>query len=370
MGTLILFIAILAILVFVHELGHFLVAKRSGIRVDEFGLGFPPRIWGIKKGETLYSINAIPFGGFVKIFGENPDEEAVSGEDSKRSFINQNRMTQAAVLVAGVTFNLLFAWFLFALMFMVGFPASAYDNDRVTNASVMITSVRPDSPAMSAGITPGDTIERIEYTSGGLGVILEGEALSVESVMEAIQANGTSELLLTVSRGGESVTLPAKPEEGIVSDGVALGVSLDFIGTLKVAPHVAIGYGFIQVRDMITMIIVSLSDLFVGAIKGEQNVLDQVTGPVGIVGLVGDASRLGWVYLINFTAMISIHLAIINLVPFPALDGGRLLFVGIEAVTRKRIPMMIANYANAIGFFILLGLMFIVTISDIARLSF
>ncbi len=364
MVTVILFIAILAILVFVHELGHFLVAKRAGIRVDEFGLGFPPRIWGKQVGETLYSINAIPFGGFVKIFGENPDAEAISGADSSRSFVNQNRLTQAAVLVAGVTFNLLFAWLLFSLMFMVGFPASSYDNENVLNARVMITSVKEGSPAQGAGIIPGDSIIQLEHS----GVALSGKDVTIESVMSGIQSAGTNEISITLLRGEEEVVVTATPETGIVSDGVALGVSLDMIGTLKVSPLKAVAYGFIQVRDMISAITVSLYDLAVSAVRGEGSVLSQVTGPVGIVGLVGDASRLGWVYLINFTAMISIHLAIINLVPFPALDGGRLLFVGIETIIRRNIPMRFANYANAIGFLLLLTLMAIVTVSDIARL--
>ena len=152
--SIIIFIIVLVVLILVHEFGHFISAKKSGIRVDEFGIGFPPRIFGKKIGETTYSLNWIPFGGFVKIFGENPDEESISGPDSKRSFVNKKRRIQALVIVAGVVFNMLLAIILFSAGFLIGMPVS--DNDplivdkgyEITNSALTVISVLNESPAM------------------------------------------------------------------------------------------------------------------------------------------------------------------------------------------------------------------------------
>ncbi len=162
--TAIIFIIVLAILVFVHELGHFLAAKASGIRVDEFGLGFPPKLIGFKRGETTYSLNAIPFGGFVKIFGEDPSAESISGPDSSRSFVNKPKWKQAIVLIAGIAFNIIFAWLILSVGFMIGTPASKdYSNNvALDNVAVTVTLVSPDSPAHTAGLKAGDKIVRLE----------------------------------------------------------------------------------------------------------------------------------------------------------------------------------------------------------------
>src|SRR3989344_165617 len=153
--SILLFIVILALLILVHECGHFIAAKRAGIRVDEFGLGFPPRLWSKKFGETVYSLNTFPIGGFVKIFGENPNEESMHGKDSARSFVYASKLIQAWVIAAGIIFNILFAWLLFSVGFMVGLPFSAEDERygaRVSGAELVITQVFPKSPAEAAGV--------------------------------------------------------------------------------------------------------------------------------------------------------------------------------------------------------------------------
>ena len=167
--SIIIFLVILAALIFVHELGHFLVAKKTGIRVDEFAIGFPPKIFAWQRGETKYTINLIPFGGFVKIFGENPDDESISGPDSTRSFVNKNRGIQAAVLVAGIAFNLIFAWLLISASLSVGLSTSVSGYEQYApDAKVLVVSVLPNSPAAKAGLQAGDKIEGLSIGTAHL----------------------------------------------------------------------------------------------------------------------------------------------------------------------------------------------------------
>lgn len=361
--TIIIFIIVLGILVFVHELGHFLVAKKAGIRVDEFGIGFPPRIAGIKRGETVYSINLIPFGGFVKIFGEQITEEAITGPDSERSFIHKSRSWQAAVLVAGVFFNMLFAWLLISLGFIIGLP-TPIDHEsfgEVKDAHLVITNIVPESPAADAGIKPGDVVTKI--VAGEIEFLPSG----AHEASRFIEEHQEMPLEFSFLRGEEVLTVTVEPEEGIIEGRRAVGVMMDMIGTLKLNPYLALIEGARTTANLTAAISLGLVD-FIGQIVTGRADFAQVAGPIGIAGLVGDASRLGIVYLLSFVAFISIHLAIINLVPFPALDGGRLLFVAIEGLTKKKIPPKVFNWVNAIGFALLLLLMLVVTYQDILRL--
>ncbi len=360
--SIILFFLILTVLVFVHELGHFLVAKRSGIRVDEFGFGFPPRLWGIQRGETKYSINLIPFGGFVKIFGENPDEASLNGPDKNRSFINKPKYIQALVLVAGVAFNFIFAWLLLSVGFISGLPSSvgSVPNANVENASLVITSVMPESPAADAGLKVGDKILQLS----------DGETLSnpnPESLQEYVVKHPNKEITVSYSRAGEEKTAAMTPENGLIGDKPAIGISMDMIGTLKLPVHKALWHGLKLTTHLTKQTANSLWTLIKGAVVGQAD-LSAVTGPVGIVGVVGDAYQFGWVYLLSFAAIISINLAIINLIPFPALDGGRLLFVLIESIKGSPIKPKIANTLNSIGFILLILLMLVVTYHDIVKL--
>lgn len=362
--SIILFILILGVLIFVHELGHFLVAKKSGIRVDEFAVGFPPRIFSWIRNGTKYSLNWIPVGGYVKIFGENADEEALNPKN-KDSFLNKSRWTQAAVLVAGVVFNILFAWLLFSISLMAGFPTSVTDENMgdISESFVVATNVLEDSPADIAGLRSGDQI--VEMSRGEESLDLN--QITVKSIQEFI-ASSEEELNVSVVRLDEMVELSIVPERGLIGgDKPAIGISMDRIGKLQLPFFKAIVQGFTMMGQMTKDIAVGIYSLFADMFTGNGS-LKHIAGPVGIVSLVGNASHFGLSYLLGFTAFISINLAILNILPFPALDGGRLLIVLIEGVTRRRIKPVIVNSINTVGFLALILLMLMITINDVIRL--
>lgn len=364
--SIIVFLVILAALVLVHEFGHFISAKRAGIRVDEFGLGFPPRLWSFKKGETLYSLNLVPFGGFVKIHGENPDEEALTGPDSARSFVNKPRHIQAIVLAAGVIGNIIFAWLLLSASFMIGIIASSDDYakyvGRITDPRVVVVGTAKGSPAEAAGLKAGDALISIE--SGGR--VLK-PPFEVPDVQAFINESGEGKVKIFYKRGDRNLAAEIVPKEGIVEGRKVVGISMDKVGTLRLPVHFALYEGAKFTTRMVEGVSVGLAQFIAGAFVGKAD-LSSVSGPVGIVGLVGDATKLGITYLLTFTALISVNLAVINLIPFPALDGGRLLFVIIEAIIRKRIKPAVMNITNAVGFFILIALMLFITYKDILKL--
>jgi len=366
--SIILFIIILLVLIIAHEFGHFIVAKLSKIRVDEFGIGFPPKIsgWKPKNSETEYTFNWIPFGGFVKIFGEDPTSEAISGPDSDRSFVNKPKIVQAAVIVAGVVFNILLAWILISVGFMTGLPApvgAAPVGAALENTELTITAVNPDSPAGHAGILPGDRINAL--VTGDLSL---QDNITTEAVSEFISQNGGNEIAVLYRRGSEHGTIFVTPEDGVLEGRPAIGVTMDMIGTLKLPVHRAVWEGGKTTIALTVATAIGFWDLIAGSITGNGPGLSSVTGPVGIVGLVGDAADFGFIYLLGFTAFISINLAIINMIPFPALDGGRLLFLIIETIKRSPIRPTVANTVNSIGFVLLILLMVVVTVNDVIKL--
>lgn len=355
--TIIIFIIILSVLVFVHEMGHFLVAKLAGVRVDEFGFGYPPRAFKMfRKWGTDFTVNWVPFGGFVKIFGENAEEGVA--DDRGKKFTEVSKKWQVAILSAGVLFNILFAWILLSIGFMVGMPYSTQDEfgSLVKNQKLMVTSVLPESPAQMAGIKSGDVILSV---SRGTDVLSE---VSAEKVSNFVNKSNTR-LDINLQRGKQNITLDVLPKENIVSDRIALGIAMDTVGTLSLPFHKALIYGARTTYNIFISIISGIAGLFKTGAD-----LSQVAGPVGIVGLVGDATALGFIYLLSFTVVISINLAVVNLIPFPALDGGRILFVIIEYFKGSRVNPKIFNIVNTVGFFILIGLMIIVTWHDIAKL--
>ena len=360
--SIFIFIIVLLLLVLVHEFGHFIVAKKAGIRVDEFAFGFPPKIWSRKYGETTYALNALPLGGYVKIYGENPNE--VKGEDGKRSFIAQPRFVQGLVIVAGIFFNLLFAWFLFSAAFMVGVPAPAEgigDGYPVKNLELMITGTGDGSPAALAGLAAGDVLKKL---SDGGGVQAVSNA---DEVIAFISPREGQTITLTYERRGEDLSVNIIPVSGIIPDAAAVGIYMDMIGTLQLPPHIALWEGLEKTYQFTVMIAVGIADFLRDALLGRSD-FDEVAGPVGIVREVGNAAGLGFANLLLFTALISINLAVINIIPFPALDGGRLLFILIEGAMRRPIRPVIANVFNAVGFALLMLLMVAVTYSDITKL--
>jgi len=362
--SIIIFLIILLVLVVSHEFGHFIVAKKSGIRVDEFSFGFPPKLFGKKIGETTYNFNALPFGGYVKIFGENPDEESMSGPDSKRSFVNKPRYIQAAVLLAGVVMNFLVAWLLLSVGFMSGLPTSvgtAPAGSTIENQALTITSVLAGSPAEKAGLKIGDKISRLQTESDTT------ETPSTESVQYFVKRHGGEQISVSYTRGQVEQATSVTPEINKDSNTPMIGISMDIIGTLKLPLHKALWEGLKLSWDLSVATVHGFYTLIRDGIAGNGN-MAAITGPIGIVGVVGDAAEFGFIYLLSFTALISINLAVINLIPFPALDGGRLLFLLIEKIKGSRIKPKIANTANIIGFALLMLLMVVITYNDIVKL--
>ena len=362
--SIVIFIIILAVLILVHEFGHFIVAKKLGIRVDEFGLGFPPKLLAKKFGDTLYTLNAIPFGGFVKIFGEDLHTENISESDKSMSFQYKPKWIQALVLVAGVTFNMIFAWLLISLGFMIGFPSSVERSGlgTVSNTHLVITEVLPNSPAQKAGLIPGDELILVSSNRDTLA----GE-YTPENIKNFIN-NSNGKLEINYKRGNDSFGhVLIETSNNIVSDRKAIGIGMDQIGTLKLPTHLALVEGLHTTWLLTKSTTIGLIRFLWNIVKFKSD-FSQISGPIGIASVVGQATNLGFVYLLSLVALISINLAIINFLPFPALDGGRLLFVAIEAVIRRPIAPKVVKWTNTVGFALLILLMIVVTTHDIFKL--
>ncbi|OGI83814.1 hypothetical protein A2997_01755 [Candidatus Nomurabacteria bacterium RIFCSPLOWO2_01_FULL_36_10b] len=368
---IILFLLMLSVLVFVHELGHFLLAKWNGIRVDSFAIGFPPTLWQKKVGETTYKINLLLFGGYVSIFGENPDDASLSGPDSNRSMVTKSWWRQITVLIAGIIFNMLFAWFLLVLTLWIGAPMSARDSVLpIRDPHMTILSVLPDSPAENAGLHMGDKIESIEffsnnYTEGATRNIVINHPSDTDATITAIRNSDRIMMNVTSPHAVKSHDVEIIPTTGILDTGTgkAIGITLDVVGTARASFFQGITHGFMQTVYMTGGMAKGLWGLITGSLS-----VKYITGPVGLVGIVGAASSVGLVSVLMLMAMISINLAIINIIPFPALDGGRILFVIIEKIKGSRIPPAISNTVNMIGFGILMLLMLLVTVKDVVHL--
>ncbi|MFA5773215.1 MAG: RIP metalloprotease RseP [Candidatus Paceibacterota bacterium] len=379
--NIIIFIIILLVLVVSHEFGHFIVAKMNKIRVDEFSFGFPPKLFGKKIGETTYNFNLLPLGGYVKIFGESLDEADFlevgfldKGETpekvemSKRSMAYKPKYIQAMVLFAGITMNLLVAWLLLSIGFMSGLPTSVGNAPKgaiIQNQALTITSVLAGSPAEIGGVKVGDKIISLDTPTDS--TLLLSSNLGTESVQTFVKTHGGEKVNLSLIRGKEPMNVIVVPEKSKTGDSVMIGISMDTIGTLKLPIHKAIWEGAKLTWDVTVGTVIGFYNLITSAVVGKADI-NSLTGPIGIVGVVGDAAKFGFIYLLSFTALISINLAVINLVPFPALDGGRLLFLLIEKIKGSRIKPKIANTVNAIGFGLLMLLMVIITYHDIVKL--
>ena len=363
--SVLIFLLFLFVLVLVHEWGHFIVAKKTGMRVDEFGIGFPPKLYGVKKGETEYTFNALPIGGFVKIWGENYDDVVtadVAEADKGRGFSSRPKWAQALVLVAGVTMNILFAWFLFSLTYMIGVPTPVDEAVATDKAELYVAGTLPDSPAVA--LPPGAVVESLSF---GDRVI---DVPTPTNFSDLVQQAAPEPIFVTYTYGEETKTVSLSPQQGLIVDNpeqYVVGASLTLVELQKVGFFEAVKDGFVTTYTAFGDITIGLFTLIKEAFVGQAD-FSQVAGPVGIVGMVGDAAAFGVTALLTFTAIISLNLAVINLLPFPALDGGRLVFVAIEAVTGKRIPAEWAGRINLVGFAILMLLMIAVTYNDISRL--
>jgi regulator of sigma E protease len=366
--SIIIFIIILLVLVVSHEFGHYIVAKKSGIRVDEFSFGFPPKLFGKKIGETTYNFNALPLGGYVKIFGENPDEDSINGPDSKRSFVNKPKYIQMAVLLAGVVMNFLVAWLLISVGFISGLPTSVDNTPKgavVLDQMPTIIAVLNESPADLAGLKPGDKILSL-YTNDD-ATLTSSNGLEISVIQHFINENPDNEVNLSIMRGPDPLVIKVIPEKNDASSVAMIGISMDLIGTLKLPVHLALWEGMKLTMDVTIATVLGFYNLIKDAFIGQADV-SNLTGPIGIISIVGDATHFGFIYLLSFTALISINLAVLNLIPFPALDGGRILFLLIEKIKGSRIRPQIANWVNTIGFGLLMLLMVFITYNDIIKL--
>lgn len=369
MTTVLIFIAVLALLVFVHEFGHFSVAKWFGMRVDEFGLGFPPRAASYKPedSETTYTLNWLPLGGFVKIFGEN-GETTDDPEDPhyNRSFQDKPWYAQVAVLVAGVVMNMLLAWLLLSLSYMFGTLAlTGSEAGEVTDTGVVITQVLSDSPAEEAGLKGGDKIVGINPANA-----TSSAAVTPDRVQEVVSQATSSNVVVDYTRGDRATATATVTPVVTDSDDRQIGIAMTEAGTLQLAPLPAFVEGARATVDLTEQTVVGFYGLLSDAVSGGGERLEQVAGPVGIADLVGDAADRGLAPLFSFTALISINLAILNLLPFPALDGGRIVFSIIEAIRGRQISAKIATLVNGVGMALLLLLMVLVTYQDIVRIFF
>jgi len=361
--SILIFLAVLFVLVLVHEWGHFIVAKKTGMRVDEFGIGFPPTVWGKQVGETKYVLNALPIGGYVKILGEDGEEGELSEADGSRTFGARPKWAQALVLIAGVAMNVLLAWVIFIIIALVGTTTAIEEGVRTDTSVLQVAGVLPDSPA--SVLPPGAVITAVSRESGE-----SLDNLVPSAVTEFVRMSEAETLQVTYLYRDIETIVTLKPVAGLMSEDkerLALGVQLALTDTVRLGPVAAVIHATSQTISILIAIVVGVSTLLAGIFTGGAD-LSQVAGPVGIVSYVGEAASFGIVSLLFFTAVISLNLAIINLLPIPALDGGRLIFVAIEAINRRPISPVWAGRVNTIGFLFLIGLMVLVTVSDVGKL--
>ncbi|XVG94824.1 RIP metalloprotease RseP [Eubacteriales bacterium KG127] len=327
-------VAIYAILLFVlmifpHELGHFAVAKWVGVQVNEFALGMGPTIWKKEKGETIYSLRLVPIGGFCAMEGENDES------DNPRAFNNKSAPAKIAVLLAGAMMNVITAWLILVILsFCVG------------SASTTIADVNKDSPAEIAGIKAEDKIISVN------GSMVESWGQSVKKIKSS-----RGDLILVVDRQGKKISFNVQPHNQ--NGEKVIGIQSKLVRS----PKTAISNGTIATYEMGKAMLVGFKGLITGGVS-----MKDVAGPVGMVSMVGQTSKLGIQYVAGLVALVSLNLAIINLLPLPALDGGRIIFVIIRKITGKMISDKTEGIVHMIGMALLLMLAILVTINDVGKL--
>ena len=371
MITVLIFLLVLGVLVFVHEMGHFLVARRNGIKADEFGFGFPPRlagfVWDDEKKKhrlvrgneevvsphTVYSLNWIPLGGFVKIKGEDGEQKDAD------SFAVKSAWIRIKVLAAGVTMNFILAWVLISVVLIAGFPQQV--DPSAANGSgertIQISEVLPNTPAESMGLRFGDKIVKIG----------EIDATSVSQVQEYIASHKGQSVALHIVRGDEALTLSGTPRIEYPKNEGSLGIGLGETEMISYPWYQALWEGAVTTYRLTAAMLDGIFGIVKGLFTGTHEGLSSVSGPVGIAKLTGQVSDLGIVYLLYFAAILSINLGIINILPIPALDGGRILFILIELAKGSPVSQKVEGIFHQIGFTLLLLLMVWVTVHDFSK---
>ncbi len=348
------FIFVLTILVLVHEFGHFIIAKKMGVKVEEFGIGLPPRLFGIKKGETLYSVNLLPLGGFVKLYGEEYSE--LRKGNKNKTFVNKKPWQKTLIVLGGVIGNFLLGWFIFSYLVTQGIPVSIN--------KVIVEKVTKNSPADIAGLKEKDTILSLIPQNPQIPSI---PLTSPNSLITLTQKYAGQKIILLVQRNNQQLTINLTPRKNPPKGEGPLGIAITSFIEKKYPWYTAPYYGLVEAFNITYKIATELGKLILGLITFQKPHVD-VAGPVGIANLAGQAIRFGGNVFLQFLALLSLNLAIINILPFPALDGGRLVFVLYEGITKKKPNKNIEKYTNLIGFIILLSLVALITVNDIIKL--
>ncbi|MDZ4723947.1 MAG: RIP metalloprotease RseP [candidate division Zixibacteria bacterium] len=350
MVTALAFIFVLGILVFIHELGHFLVAKRIGIRVEKFSLGFPPNIVSKKVGETTYCIGIIPLGGFVKMAGESPEEEATGANDE---FMSKTVGQRAAVIIAGPFMNYLLAIVLMIGIFYFG-GKPIFDPERV-----LVGEVVKDGPAAGAGLVEGDEIIAID----------DKPVNNFDSMRVLVNAKVAEPVQITWLRNSDtlskSIVTKIDPQPnmqgGVDSVGI-IGVSQKIVRYESYGLATSVSEGFATAHVIVWETLKFIKKLVSGDVSP-----NMIGGPVFIAQQSGKEAKKGASSLFFFMALLSVNLAVLNVLPIPVLDGGHLVFLGIEAIKGSPLSMKARGLAQQIGMVVLLGLIVIVTYNDIKR---
>lgn len=348
--TLIVFLIVLSVLILVHELGHFLIAKRVGIKVEEFGFGYPPRLFSKRIGETIYSVNLLPFGGFVRLHGEELTEKT----EAKNAFWAKSKKARAAVICAGVIANFLLAVVVFSIVYsFMGIPTRT--------DHIKIVGLLPDSPAEEAGLEEGDSI-----------LAVDGQALKeIDVFIDTVEEKKGEPLALTIGREGEELLFFLVPRPSPPEGEGPLGVVVTNM-EIKHFPFWQMPFrgakeGFKEAFAWTGLVLGGLKEMFVNLVsRGE--IPRDVAGPIGILQITSGVAQTGPIAVLQFIGILSVNLAVLNILPFPALDGGRLLFVLYETITRKRPKPSLEHWINALGMTLLITLLILVTIGDLKRL--
>jgi len=359
--TIVIFILVISIVIISHEFFHFIVAKKTNLVVEEFCIGYPPRVFKKKIGETTYSIGLLPGGGFVKIQGMDDSEKKES-----YSFYSKSLKARFFIVLAGVMANFLLAMILFSIGFSIGLPEAIEDEipAGAQDIGISIVEVAENSPAQISGIKIGDKVLRIQEPISGE----EKEIKEVWDVKNFTEKHLGQKLVITLKRGNQILEKEVLARKNPPQDEGPIGIVMVKTARISYPWYKAISKGventFWLTRATIEYVLRAIR----GAIIGKPLKGVELTGPIGIGILVSQMINLGWIYVLQFTAILSLNLAIINILPFPALDGGRLIFLFIERIRRNPINPRIENLINNIGFVLLLILMLIVSFQDLKRL--
>jgi len=373
--TIIIFLVLLSILVLAHEWGHFITARKFGVGAEEFGLGFPPRLFGwyrnmAGKGvfffgnkeitdakNTVYSFNLFPIGGFVKIKGENGEDKTDAS-----SFGSKSISKRIIILSAGVMMNIVLAAVIIIVGLGLGLPQALDETAlpagaKISNRQIQIMMVGTGSPAEQAGLKPGDAIASINNQTFS----------DYSEVQDFVADKAGQKLNYVIKRGSETFTKEITPQLMSETKKAGIGISIAETGIVRYPWYKAIVEGIKLTGLLIWAIIVGLATVIAKLFSG-QSVSAEVAGPIGIATLTGQMADLGFAYVAQFAALLSLNLAVINFIPFPALDGGRILFLIIEKIKGSPIKQKTEAIIHNFGFLILIALIVLVTFKDIIKL--